>query len=175
MHQVFSFSSSKHSLRFIHHSISSRRSNWWQIIRCVCLSLTFSCAWFLLKDFVRLPYRTDNVDGEGTSYITFFFNLRILYETHSRSVEWLLRFPLQNGVESEEAGRKHSLCFKLKHTQRYRPRAQYRCNENYVTVKHLSEAVRWRNMDVKRQWSYSGLLRKTVNVESHGWQSISFF
>lgn len=39
---------------------------------CECVPLTFSRAWFLLKDFVRLPYLTDNVDGEGTSYITFF-------------------------------------------------------------------------------------------------------
>ena len=40
---------------------------------CECAPLTFSRAWFLLKDFVGLPYLTDNVDGEGTSYITFFF------------------------------------------------------------------------------------------------------
>lgn len=33
----------------------------------------------------------------------------------------------------------HSFCFKLKTRttkQRYRPQAQYRCNKNYVTVKH---------------------------------------
>ena len=54
-------------------------------------------------------------------------------------------------IERKETAQKQSLCFKLKTAQRYRPRAQYRCNENYVTVKHGRKAVGLRNMDVRRQ------------------------
>lgn len=68
------------SLGFTRHSISSPQSNQRQTI--------------LLKYFVRLPYHTDTVDGEGTSYIKKGFNLKILYKTHRLSNDcygWKMR------------------------------------------------------------------------------------
>lgn len=79
----------------------------------------------------------------------------------------MLRFPLQNGVESKETTQNIVSLLKLNTDaakQRKRPQAQYTSNKNYVTLKHPSKAVKLKSIDVKDSKAIQSLEEDNVRV-----------